>query len=402
MKRIGIMGGTFDPIHNVHLIMAEEARTQFNLDRIIFMPSKRPPHKDWEHITSDEHRKRMIQHAIRNNSYFEFSDLEYKREGVTYTKDTLQYFKTNHPDYQVFFILGGDSLASLESWYMPEYIFKNCHILAANRGKTDSEQIKKWIALYQEKYQANISEIQMPCLQISSELIRNKVKANESIDNYCPKCISDYIRSNNLYGYNKPLFKDKPTKNEILDILSANLGPDRFTHTIGVAVTAANLAMIHGANVKKAYLAGLLHDCAKYFTSSEQLELCEKYGVELSDFEKKIPSLVHGKLGEYFAEHKYLVEDETILSAIRFHTTGRTKMKKLEKIIFLADYIEPGRDMDCSPYPLEQVRKKCYQDLDLALIMTLKNTLSYLELKKLIIDDTTLETYHYYKNKRRN
>ena len=123
MKRIGIMGGTFNPIHSVHLIMAQVAYHQFHLDKVLFMPSKHPPHKDNSVIISDEHRTRMIQLAIDGNSNFEFSDLELKREVTTYTSDTLTYLTEKNPDTEYYFIIGGDSLEQLENWHKPEVIF---------------------------------------------------------------------------------------------------------------------------------------------------------------------------------------------------------------------------------------------------------------------------------------
>ncbi len=396
MARIGIMGGTFNPVHNVHLIMAEEARRQFQLKKVLFMPSKNPPHKKKRSIASDEHRKRMIQHAIQDNPAFVFSDLELEREGTTYTKDTLAALKQLYPNDKFYFIVGGDSLASMEKWYEPAYIFKNCRVLAANRDETDGGQIRKLKLLYEKKYGAKIAEIQMPPISISSEMIRNKLAEHSFISGYVPACVERYIRANQLYGCMDPLFLHLPSEREVIRYLAANLKPKRFLHTLGVAATAANLAAIHHANPKEAYLAGLLHDCAKYLTGEEELELCEQEQIPLSDVERKNTVLIHGKLGAHFARTRYGVENEEILSAIRFHTTGRPGMGLLEKIIYLADYMEPGRKMECQPYTLTEIRKMCYIEIDEALRMVLESCICYLQQTQAPIDPLTMETYQYY------
>ncbi len=397
MAKIGIMGGTFNPIHNAHLIMAEEARVQFDLDKILFMPSKNPPHKDKKDIVSDAHRGRMIQHAICHNPYFEYSDMELKREGTTYTKDTLATIKQESPETEVHFILGGDSLEALETWCEPAYIFANCHILAANRGDTADQKIKDWIQYYQDKYGARISEIKMPLISISSEMIREKLAHRQSIGDYCPACVEYYIRNNELYGVQEAICNATKEQPLLCHVLEACLKPKRYRHTLGVAMTAANMAVIHGVDSEQAYLAGLLHDCAKYLKGTEMITLCNQHQIPLSDIERENTALIHGKLGAYFARTKYMVEDEDVLNAISFHTTGRPQMSPLEKIIYLADYMEPHRDMKCKPHSLTKVRKMCFNDLDRALCMVLENTVSYLDKSGKPVDEMTRKTYEYYK-----
>ncbi len=396
MSKIGIMGGTFNPIHNAHLIMAEEARVQFGLDKVLFMPSQNPPHKKKSEIASDAHRKRMIQHAIGGNPYFEFSDMELKREGTTYTKDTLAAFKEQNPDAQIYFILGGDSLASLESWCEPAYIFANCHILAANRGETANEKIQKWIAYYEQKYNAQISEIRMPLLSVSSEMLRHKISQGQSITNYAPACVEYYIRNNMLYGASEVVCDATKDSKTLCRVLEACLKPKRYRHTLAVAVTAANMATIHGVDSEQAYLTGLLHDCAKYFSGQEMLTLCNENHIVLTEVERQNTALIHGKLGAYFAGKKYMVQNEDMINAIAYHTTGRPAMSPLEQIIYLADYIEPNRDMKCKPHSLDDVRRMCFVDLKQAMQMALENSMSFLSRTGQIIDKSTQKTYEYY------
>ena len=397
MMKIGIMGGTFNPIHNAHLLMAEEARKQYELDEIWFMPSKNPPHKKKENLVSKEHRKRMICHAISGNPHFSFSDLELQRQGTTYTSDTLEKIEKEMPKAKIYFILGGDSLYEIESWHKPEYVMKHCHILVAGREDAAGEHLKKKADELKKKYQARISFIQMPLLDISSSNIRTQLQKKELVSYQVPDVVMRYIHFHGLYGYDKAVFAKQPSQQEIMNYLQATLRPKRFRHTLGVAFTAANLAEVHDVDKETAYLAGLLHDCAKFFEKEEQILLCEQFGIPLTEIERKNPALIHGKLGKYMAKNRYLVKNEEILSAIRYHTTGHPAMTELEKIIYLADYIEPGRKMDCKPHSLKKVRQACFANLDLGMRYTLENCISYLKQQNQPIDSVTLETYEFYK-----
>lgn len=176
--------------------------------------------------------------------------------------------------------------------------------------------------------------------------------------------------------------------------LAKQLEPKRFEHTIGVAYTAAALAMRYGVDIEKAYLAGLLHDCAKCIGTEEKIALCKKYKVELTEFELDHPFLIHAKLGSCLAEKKYGVEDPDILSAIRYHTTGKPDMNMMEKIIFAADYIEPGRKMIPG---LEEIRKEIFVDLDSAIVLILEGTMRHLKNREQPIDQMSVEAYEFYK-----
>lgn len=175
--------------------------------------------------------------------------------------------------------------------------------------------------------------------------------------------------------------------------LSNKLSESRFQHTLGVAYTAGCLAMKHGEDFNKAITAGLLHDCAKYMNGSEMLKLAEKYKLDITSAEQIKPDLLHAKLGSYFAEKKYKIDDEEILSAIRYHTTGKPDMTMLEKIVYLADYIEPGRD---KMPRLNDIRKIAFEDIDACLRMVLEDSVKYLQSSGMEIDDTTIKTYEFY------
>lgn len=177
--------------------------------------------------------------------------------------------------------------------------------------------------------------------------------------------------------------------------LSKELDKKRFTHTIGVAYTAVSLAMAHQEDLYDAYLAGLLHDNAKCIPADEKRKLCKKYDIQLNEAEEKNPDLLHAKLGAVLAKEKYHVEDRLILNAIRYHTTGKPGMTELEKIIYIADYIEPNRKMLPD---LPKVRSVAFRDLNEAMVLILQGTLQYLKEKNASIDQLTQETYEYYKN----
>ena len=169
----------------------------------------------------------------------------------------------------------------------------------------------------------------------------------------------------------------------------------RYEHTLGVMYTAAALAMVHHVDLDQAMFAGLLHDCAKCYTDERKIQLCEKYEVELTDAEKANTALIHAKLGACLAQQKYEVKDAEVIHAILTHTTGAPAMNNLDKIIFIADYIEPHREK--APH-LNQLRTLAFQDLDQALILILEDTLKYLNGTGKSIDPMTRMTYDYYMN----
>ncbi len=200
MKKIGIMGGTFNPIHNAHLVLGECSYEQFDLDKVWFMPSKNPPHKLNKNIASQKHRSNMIIKAIEDNPHFEFSDFELSRQGTTYTADTLTYLKEEYKETSFFFILGEDSLFNIENWKTPELIFEQTHIIAARRGSHSQDDIYKHIIYLKERFKkCEISLLDCPIYNMSSNFIRNKRKKEESIRYYVPKSVEHYIKKENLY-----------------------------------------------------------------------------------------------------------------------------------------------------------------------------------------------------------
>jgi len=185
---------------------------------------------------------------------------------------------------------------------------------------------------------------------------------------------------------------------EIREKLKITLDESRYEHTIGVMYTAGCMAMAHGYDVKKAMLAGLLHDCAKCMSHEERLSLCNEYDISVTESELENKALLHAKAGAILAKIEYDITDEDILHAISVHTTGEPDMNLLDKIIYIADYIEPGRDKAPN---LEFVRKIAYKDLDACMAQILYDTLNYLQMRGGTIDPTTELTYQYYRKYRK-
>lgn len=184
----------------------------------------------------------------------------------------------------------------------------------------------------------------------------------------------------------------------IRERLSEKINKRRMEHILGVEYTATALAMRYGVDIEQAALSGLLHDCAKHIANEKKLRKCEENNIPISHAERNNPELLHAKLGAYYAKKKYGIEDEEILSAIAYHTTGKPDMTTLEKIIYIADYIEPNRNQ--AP-KLTLLRKLAFEDLDQCLIAILENTLEFLTTTNSEIDETTIQTYEYYKNRKK-
>lgn len=176
--------------------------------------------------------------------------------------------------------------------------------------------------------------------------------------------------------------------------MKEELCADRYEHTLGVMYTAEALAMRYGQDMTKAAVAGLLHDCAKCIPNGQKIRLCRKHEIEISEMEEKNPSLLHAKLGAYMAKKVYGVEDEEIISAIRWHTTGKPDMSMLDMIVYMADYIEPNRDKAPN---LKEIRKLTFENIEEALYQVLEGTLLYLSDRPEAIDPATKVSYEFYK-----
>lgn len=199
MKKIGIMGGTFNPIHFGHLFLAENAFEQVSLDKVLFMPSKNPPHKAKPVNVSEQQRVDMINLAISDNPHFELSKIELHREGLTFTADTLRLLTAENSDTEYYFIVGTDSLFMMQNWKEPQVVFDLSTIVVAGRDNSKTEEIQKHIEYLESTFRARIIYIEMPMIQIASAEIRERYMAKRSVRYFMPDSVIDYIGKNKLY-----------------------------------------------------------------------------------------------------------------------------------------------------------------------------------------------------------
>ncbi|NLK99778.1 MAG: nicotinate-nucleotide adenylyltransferase [Clostridiales bacterium] len=199
MKKVGIMGGTFNPIHNGHLFLAEHAYEQAGLDYILFMPTMNPPHKAGISVESAEHRINMVRLAIKDNPHFLISDIELQRPGITYTSDTLIALKESEPDTEYYFIVGADSLMMMSRWMDPQTVFRLSTIVAGGREQSTQEQLEEQARYLENEYKGKIILLDMPIMELSSEKIRERRSKGKSIRYYLPDEVISYINKHDLY-----------------------------------------------------------------------------------------------------------------------------------------------------------------------------------------------------------
>ena len=199
MQKIGIMGGTFNPIHNGHLMIAENAREQFGLDKVLFIPTGHSPQKHKQHITESFHRCNMVSLAIADNQWFILDKTEVNSTEISYTSLTLQKLKEDYDESELYFILGADSLFDFESWYEPELILQNCTILAAYRKHERQEEFFQKIESLNKKYPEKFFPLDTLNMELSSQDIRNRLQSGQSVRYLIPKDVESYIREQHLY-----------------------------------------------------------------------------------------------------------------------------------------------------------------------------------------------------------
>lgn len=200
-KRIGIMGGTFDPIHMGHLILGEKAYEQFGLDKVLFMPSGNPPHKkNRKGRATDEQRVEMVRRAILGNPHFELSLIEMHENGYTYTYHTLEMLKQQNPDTEYYFIIGADSLYNFETWMEPYRICQNCILVTAVRNHSTLTELESEMQRLSEKYHGIFLPLATMNIDVSSEMLRAWIKEQKSVRYYIPDLVIDYIENNQIYS----------------------------------------------------------------------------------------------------------------------------------------------------------------------------------------------------------
>jgi len=365
-ERIGIMGGSFNPIHDRHLEIAACARREYKLSRIIFLPSGNPPHKQ-DGLEDAEERFEMTRLAVFGQPDSTASRMEIDREGIIYTVDTLARLQKQMPDAAFDYIIGEDRLKDLPNWRKADKIFSMCRFLICCRS---SEDLSQHPAIRQlQKKGASFAFLPLPPSDISSTCIRDQIRRGETPKVLAPQVL-EYIRIMGLYGSETGLNSAKAMYAK----LRRTLSDKRLTHSLLVASTARALAQIHGVDPQQAALAGLLHDCAKCLPLASMQKIAKDNRLLLDKETLQSGNLLHGPVGAVVAEKEYGVTDPNILSSIRCHTTGKVGMLPLDMIVYLADKIEPSR----RSYPaLEEVRALAQKDLAAAMRHSLESTLAY-------------------------
>ena len=373
--KIGIYGGSFNPPHLGHQHAAAEAVEKLGLDKLLLIPAGIPPHKVMEEGSpSNAHRLAMTRLmgeriALETGAAVETLDLEMARGGKSYTVDTLRTLRAAYPDDELILLMGTDMFFSFAHWYRSEEIAQMAKIAAFFRHCSDSAA---GFAAQAEKLEETFGGRGFETLALDRviEVSSTELRAG-MLDGASEKMLDaqvyGYILREHLYGTNLDL--KRLTIKQLRPIALSYLKAKRVGHVLGTAETAVKLAKKYGADPHKAEIAGLLHDCTKKLSMEEQLALCEKYHIALDELERQALKLLHAKTGAALARDVFGVDDE-IYNAILWHTTGKPDMTVLEKVIYLADFIEPTRD-----FPgVDALRKVVWEDIDCGLLMGLEMT----------------------------
>ena len=358
--KIGFFGGSFDPIHYGHLILAEQLINEAALDKVVFVPNFVSPNAAHSMKASAEDRLELIRRAIADNPKLDVSDLEIKKGKLCYMDEDMTEFKSMYPDDELFVIIGQDAFMRIEKWHNYEtFIQENNFLIGKRPGLSTKELFGLFKDLFARFSNLKLEFFDIPEMDLSSVTIQNKIRVGKSIRYLMPDTCIEYIDQNNLYDGLVPKLKK---------FVEANVKATRLEHTKGVVETAKKLAVRYDVDPKKAEIAAWFHDS---FRDAGNLE--------------------HGPLAAEKIQELFGVDDPEILEAIRNHTTGHPNMSKLDKVIYIADSLEPGRD-----YPgVAELRKIMYVDLDECLYQLMTHTRDYVlsigakfaDISNLAIDD---------------
>lgn len=382
--RIGIFGGTFNPPHLGHKHLAEQIKFKASLEKIIIIPANTPPHKVSKDLADGVHRVKMCE-LLFGEDYYEISDIELKREGKSYTVDTVTELKKLYPCDELFLIIGADMLMSFDRWYRYEDILsavKLCVTARDDEVKTADlyDYAKKALKLDAKNNEIIIADVEP--LVCSSTDVRENLAQGLDASKLISADVFNYARLNLLY--------ESPYMN-YKRLLRDKLDDYRFLHSLNVAESALLLARMYGGDENKSYFAGLVHDIMKNATKEEQLQIMEKGDIILSRTEKNNSKLWHAMAGEAYLRTEMGITDKEILSAVRYHTTGKAGMSLLDKIIYIADYISAERN-----YPDVNVMRELAlnEGLDEAALYALKYSFTSLSQQERLIHPDSVEYYN--------
>ena len=376
MQRIGILGGTFDPVHVEHEALARAALVELNLDKLVVMPTFISPHKTEAKASPASDRLNMLNLAFKDDEKIEVSDFEILKEGKSYTYQTVEWFKAQGAE-DLFFICGGDMLTDFKNWRFPERILSACTlaVFARENFATDFEGEREY---FLKTFGKEFIKLNYFGKDESSTKIRVYSMLNLPLNRLVSQKVEEYIKDNDLYK-----------ADDYYEYVKLTLPEKRLKHTANVVVTALKKANELGLDKKKVETACVLHDCAKYldYKSIKDFEL-----------EDGVPEpVIHSFLGAHVAKTRLGIEDEEIIDAIRFHTSGKPNMSLLGKLVFVADMVEEGRNYEGVEYLRELYNKS---DFEFCFKECLREEYIHLLNKKGDIYSKTLDAYNYYINKK--
>ena len=376
--KIGIYGGTFDPIHLGHIAIAKAVRKELGLDRVYFVVAADPPHKPDNSRTPAQLRLAMADATLVRERGLLASDLEIIRGGKSYTVETLAEFKRIFPRAKLYFIVGADMLANFPTWYKPDEILSYA-VLTAVQREGQAEDLPALAAEIEARFGGKVVISNACGPEISSTEVRRRMAEAEPIDDIVPTETELFIYENLLYAPEE--LKAYYAK------LSADLDPSRLRHSMLTVREAIRLAAHYGLDTKKARLCAMLHDCAKLKKELLQ-ERMDKLGFVPTEEEKENPYLIHSRLGAVAARADYGIDDPEILRAIELHTLGSADMTPFDEVIFLADKLEPTRDYR----KIASIRRLAYRDMNAAVAAVIRNNIAYNESRGKSVHKTTYET----------
>ncbi|NLF34724.1 MAG: HD domain-containing protein [Clostridiales bacterium] len=369
-----------------HREAARAAMEALELDKLLFVPAGLPPHKELSPESADPgHRRDMT--ALMADSLGERAqvlDLELRRRGKAYTSDTLRALRKEYPEDELWLLMGSDMFLSLQSWHEPEAVMALAGIAAFARTGLDSgAQFAAQSDRLRKQYGARIATVALPrVVEISSTALRGALAEGGGASFLWPT-VYGYILREGLYGARADL--RNLSDDQLRAVSWSMVRARRIPHIQGTEETAVALARHWGADRDAARRAAILHDCTKYLTLKEQLALCERYHIPLDNIERVSLPLLHAKTASALARHLF-GETEPVCGAIFWHTTGRAGMTTLEKVVYLADYMEPNRDFD----GVARLRALVWQDLDRAMVMGLEATAADTARRGTVVHPNTL------------
>ena len=383
--RILIYGGSFNPPHTGHIRSAQVAARALGPDKVFFIPAAIPPHKTLaEGTPAQKDRFMMTALAAREVPGGEALDIELRRQGPSYTSDTLRALHGQYPEAELVFLVGTDMLLTLDQWHEPEVILSLASIAVFSREPGREAQIKSKATTLREKYGATVYALEGAPIEVSSTELRAML----------PQRAGREYLSEDVYAYiiRRWLYDAKPDFAWLRERAYAYLKPSRIPHVQGTEDEARRLAARWNVPEEDAAEAAILHDITKKLTWDEQLRLGDKYGIIWDNVERSNEKLLHARTGAALAADEFGVP-EPIREAIRWHTTGKPDMTDLERVIYLADYIEPGRSGFSG---LAELRQAAYEDMDRAMELALRMSLWEVSSKGRTPHENSMKAHEYY------